>query len=484
MKYRVGTNGGVKVSMFFKDEPRTCRVIKYKSENGSFKYGLGENYFHHDFNENKKYLLVGLGKENELTLDSIKVLGYEIGKKLLTLNEFEFEIEMPKLNGMCQKQTAKHFIEGLIESEYKFDKFKTKKEDKKELLVNYIPTKGKEEKVLEGIEEALILMESVMFTRMLVNEPSNYLYPETLAQYAKNELEKYGVKVEIFEEEQIKEMKMEAFLNVAKGSSKKPRLIVMNYNNDDTKDVVALVGKGVTYDTGGYSIKPTDGMKTMFCDMGGAATVIGAIKALAMNKVKTNVMGVIAACENMISSTAYKPGDIISSMKGKTIEIVNTDAEGRLTLADAIYYATSQENVVKVIDLATLTGACLVALGEKYAGVVTNNQDFYNELVKASEEANELVWQLPNNEYFKDMNKSLVADIKNSGGRLGGTISAGLFVGEFLAKDIPWLHIDIAGTAYLSKQDKYLPMGASGQHVKTLYYLLKNKPIKCNCGCN
>ena len=215
----------------------------------------------------------------------------------------------------------------------------------------------------------------------------------------------------------------------------------------------------------------------MHCDMGGAGTVIGTMYALAKNNVKTNVFGVVAACENSISGNAYKPGDVISSLAGKSIEVDNTDAEGRLTLADAIYYSHSVLKVDKIIDLATLTGACLVALAEYSTGAITNNQELFDAINKASKLAGEPIWQLPTSDEYRALNNSRVADIKNSGGRMGGTITAGLFLESF-TNNVPWVHLDIAGTAYLSKAYGYLPIAATGVHIKTLVEFLDNG-VKC-----
>jgi len=268
---------------------------------------------------------------------------------------------------------------------------------------------------------------------------------------------------------------MEAFLSVAKGSENGPRLIVMRYFGDESKkdDVLGLVGKGLTYDSGGYSIKPTSSMDTMKSDMGGASSVIGAISAIAKKKLKINVVGVIAACENMISGAAYKPGDIIGSMAGKYIEVLNTDAEGRLTLIDAVHYIIEKEKVNKVIDVATLTGAALVALGLTTTAVVSNNDEFYKKLENASFKADEKVWRLPAFEEYKKLIKSDIADLKNIGGRYAGTITAGLFIGEFV-QNKPWLHLDIAGTAWSEKEAGYYSKGGTGVGVRTLYYLAKN----------
>ncbi len=300
-----------------------------------------------------------------------------------------------------------------------------------------------------------------------------YMTPQALSEAAKSELEPLGIKVDIFNKNEIEELNMEAFLAVAEGSTNEPKLIVMHYNGDpDSKEKLALVGKGLLYDSGGYSLKPANSMITMHSDMAGSASVIATIKALAKNNVKRNVVGVVAACENMISGGAYKPGDIIGSMSGKTIEVLNTDAEGRLTLADALWYAATEVKADKIIDIATLTGACVVALGNINTGAITNNEELMNDVREASNLAGEPVWELPNNKEYKELIKGKFADLSNTGGRGAGTITAGLFLEEFV-DNTPWVHLDIAGTSYLEKEASYLPKGATGVPVKTLYYLAK-----------
>ena len=247
----------------------------------------------------------------------------------------------------------------------------------------------------------------------------------------------------------------------------------MEYLNGNEEKPLVFVGKGLTYDSGGYSVKPTPGMFSMNSDMGGSGSVIGAMKAIAKNNLNVNAVGIVAACENMISGGSYKPGDVIDTLAGKKIEIDNTDAEGRLTLADAVYYGADNYDPAVLIDLATLTGAVLIALGERYTGIVTNSDKAFNALQVAADEANEKIWKLPNDPAFKDLFKSDVADYKNAGGRFGGTITAGQFVGEFV-KDVDWIHMDIAGTAYYSQEFGNFPKGATGIHVKTLYNFAKN----------
>ncbi|MDO5650498.1 MAG: leucyl aminopeptidase, partial [Gallicola sp.] len=293
-----------------------------------------------------------------------------------------------------------------------------------------------------------------------------------LATKAVEELTKYDVDVKVYNKKQIEEMGLKAFLEVGKGSEKEPKFIVMEYFKGGEKKPLAFVGKGLTYDSGGYSLKPTDSMNYMFSDMGGAGTVIGALSAIAKNKLKVNVVGVIAACENLISGRAYKPGDIIDSLSGKKIEVDNTDAEGRITLADAVYYTADNYDPKILVDLATLTGACLIALGERYTGVVSNSDFAFGKVQEASDIANEKIWRLPNDPAYKEQYKSKSADYVNTGGRFAGTITAAQFVGEF-NKDVDWVHMDIAGTAYLSKEFGCYPKGATGVHVKTLYNLAK-----------
>lgn len=476
MKYRL--NGNLENSLngfiVFENKGIENLVFKKMKEKGLFSGKEGEILIYRDIEDKEKVALIGMGKEENLDLEKIRKIFFKLAKEMQKNKEDKINVYIGKVNNLCSRRIYAAALEGMIHSEYHFDKFKTTKVVNKEIEIDFKIEEEKVEKTREFLEKTVNTMEGVFLTRELVNTPSQDIYPETLANIAKEKLETLGVKVKIYEEKEIEEIGMSAFLTVARGSSNKPRLIILEYFNDESSnEKIALVGKGVTFDTGGYSIKTNDGMKTMFCDMGGAGTVIGTLYALAKNNVKTNVYGVIAACENSISGNAYKPGDIINSLAGKTIEIVNTDAEGRLTLADALYYSATVLKADKIIDLATLTGACVVALAEYCTAAITNNQEFLNELLEASKKSGENIWQLPTMNEYKALNNSKVADLKNSGGRYGGTIAAGLFVGEF-NDNKPWIHLDIAGTAYLSAPYSYLPLGATGVHVKTLVeYLSK-----------
>lgn len=469
MKFNVNIKKGISVTLVFEGENIDNKVLKYVKEKELFTGKSGEIYSYLPF-DGEKQILVGLGKKEELKEDEVREVFFKVVKVLLTNKELEAQIELPNLDRIGKNTFVKALVEGALHATYKFDKYKSDRKELPEIIINIITV----ENVEESIKEAEVIMDSIFFARDLVNERAEYLYPETLANIAKSELTPLGVEVEVYDEKQCEELGLKGLLAVGRASDRKPRFIVMKYlNNSEDKEVIGLVGKGVTYDTGGYSIKPTaNSMDIMHCDMGGAGTVLGTMKLIATRKIKKNVIAVVGACENMVSGNSYKPGDIIPTLSGKTVEVLNTDAEGRITLADSVYYVTNELKVNKVIDLATLTGACLVALGEVYTGAVTNNQEFYNELSQAAKSAGERVWQMPADDSFRKLNKSSVADIKNTGGRLGGTITAGLFIEYFVANNVPWIHLDIAGTAYLSKPEKYLPKGATGIHVKTLYNLL------------
>ncbi|MEE2639208.1 MAG: leucyl aminopeptidase [Planctomycetota bacterium] len=319
-----------------------------------------------------------------------------------------------------------------------------------------------------------ILGQSMNCSRNLVNQPANLLYPETLADAAVEIGKSSGFEVEVWDEARLQEEQCRTLLAVAEGSSKSPRMLIMRYRGgDESKPTLALVGKGVTFDSGGYSLKPSEAMFDMKCDMGGAATVIGAIKAIAELNLPVNVTGYCGVVENMVSGSAFKLGDVIRSRNGKTVEIHNTDAEGRLVLADVLDVAV-KDGVDQIVDFATLTGACLVALGLDCAGVFTNRQSWCDQFTAASREAGEETWQLPMTPNFAEQIKSEVADIKNMGkGRWGGSITAAKFLEEFVS-DVPWIHVDIAGPAWSDSPKKWIDAGGSGCFVRTLVQLAEN----------
>jgi len=318
------------------------------------------------------------------------------------------------------------------------------------------------------VEDARIVGESQNFVRDLVNEPSNRMTPTILADRAKKMAAEVGLKCDVYGADKIKELKMGAFWSVAQGSDEPPTLIVLRYEpaGAPEKPVLGLVGKGITFDTGGISIKPSDGMEKMKYDMAGGATMIGAMRAIALLKPRLKITAIILATENMPSGKAQKPGDVQIAMSGKSIEIINTDAEGRLVLADGLFYAR-QLGCTHLIDAATLTGAVVVALGSINAGIFANDEAMYNRFSKALDSAGEKMWRMPLDDEYKEIIRSNIADIVNSGGRWGGAITAAMFLKEF-AEDTPWLHLDIAGTAWTEEQKPWIAKGPSGIALRSL----------------
>lgn len=472
INFNLNTRGGMRSLLVFTDEAEQPEIVRRAMSLKGFTGKVGELLYFPSL-EDDSTLLIGLGDSAELTLDDYRYAFFKVAKQMMSASEDTIEIHMPSKPKLCHRKSLMAVYEGFRQAQYRFSK-KSDAPDPVDLTVNYTPAGGTEAKWRHGLAQIKDQMDGVFLARDLVNETSNIIYPESLALRAKEALEAEGVEVTIYGEQEILNFGMAAYHSVAMGSDKPPRLIVMSYNGDPTTTYrTGLIGKGLTYDSGGYCIKPPAGMVDMHCDMGGAGTVIGTMLAIAKSKLAVNVVGVVAACENLISGHAFKTGDIIGSMSGKTIEVRNTDAEGRLTLADAMYFTTDRLAVDRVIDLATLTGAAVVALGEAYTAAITNDEGFLNELVEAAKLSGEKLWMMPTDPAYMEMvTSSEVADLNNSPGRNGGTITAGLFVGEFLAKPMPWIHLDIAGTAYPEKARRYLPARATGVHVKTLYTLL------------
>lgn len=454
-------------------------AISFVIENQEFNGKKGELYTVNLLRKEapSKIILVGLGKGEELTVETIRRNTGKLIKECIKLKSSSLEINVPALRRYFDMEEAARAIgEAITMAVYTFDIYKS---DKKSVGLNTVTllccSQCDVESLQKSIREGVTLGEGNLIARRLVNEPANVLTPMELAKRAQQIGEEHGFGVEIYGKEEIINLGMEAYMSVAKGSANEPKLIVMKYMGDseNSDDIFGLVGKGLTFDTGGYCIKPPQGMVNMKTDMGGAGAVIGAMSIIAEMKLKKNVVAVVAACENMISGDAYRPGDIIGSMAGKTIEVLNTDAEGRLTLVDAITYIIRNEKATKVVDIATLTGAVVTALGSAATGVVTNDDDFFNKLEEASKEVGEKVWKLPTFDEYKEQIKGEVGDLKNIGGPKAGSITAGLFIGEFV-ENKPWLHLDIAGTCGGEKPPtEYHSSGATGVGARLLYTLVK-----------
>ncbi|MFI3300381.1 MAG: leucyl aminopeptidase [Candidatus Gastranaerophilales bacterium] len=445
----------------FRDEMSSQEIAnKFAIEKDNFEGKLGETYVIHTLGQlpQDKILVVGLGEKSEFNADKMRFACSKVMKKLQQIKAkkacFDFNLE---------EKFAKEAVIGLAIADYSFDKYKSEKPEKIEEIafINFSQ---------KGLDEGETFAQALKTARDIANEPAQYATPTKLAEIASS-IE--GLKVSIFDENQIKDMKMGAYLGVAQGSAEPPRFIHMSYVPQNPKKRIAIIGKGVCFDSGGLDLKPASGMLTMKHDMCGAAAVLGVMQAISKLLPDVEVNGIIAACENMPSGSAYKPGDILTAKNGKTIEIDNTDAEGRLTLADAITYACDL-NVDEIIDIATLTGAVVVALGNSVAGIMGNNDELISEIIELGNASGEKFWQLPLFEdYFKSL-KSDVADMKNTGSRMGGSSTAGTFLKQFVDENIKWAHIDIAGTAYFDNaKDEFCP-GATGAGVRTLLnYLIK-----------
>ena len=407
------------------------------------------------------FIIVGLGEKKKLDAKNIRQYLFD-GLKNITGKVFVSFDDKDLDNMDVIAEVVEHI-------NYKFDKYFSKK--KEEFLeVSYLTDK-KAPKLIEGYELAKISN----IVKDLVNEQAEVLNPKELADRATKLGKEFGFEVEILDEKKAQKLGMTAYLAVARAAHHRPYVIVMRYKGDAKfKYTYGLVGKGLTYDTGGLSLKPTESMLTMRCDMGGAATMIGAMCSIAKMKLKKNVTCVVAACENSIGPNAYRPGDILTAMNGKTIEVTNTDAEGRLTLADALTYIVRKEKVNEVIDAATLTGAVMVALGEDVTGVFTNDDKMARKIIDASENWNEYFWQMPMFDIFKKNLKSSYADMQNTGVRWGGSTNAAKFLEEFI-DDTKWVHLDIAGTAWASGANPYYSQkGATGQVFRTVYSYIKD----------
>ncbi len=414
----------------------------------------------------KRLLFLGGGKAKKFAAADLRKLSGTAVRALKSRGVRSFAFIVPG-NGVDPEESVKSIVEGALVGNFDSDTYKSDRKDQKIDALTIVAS-GDQSSLQRAIDEARILGESQNFTRELVNEPSNRMTPTILANHAKKMCQEVGLKCEVYGPDKIKDLKMGAFWGVAQGSDEPPALIVMRYEpaGAPEKPVLGLVGKGVTFDTGGISIKPADGMEKMKYDMAGGATMIGAMRAIALLKPKVKVIGIVCATENMPSGKAQKPGDIQTAMSGKTIEIINTDAEGRLVLADGLCYAR-QLGCTHLIDAATLTGAVVVALGYYNAGIFSNDDAFYERFTKALAKSGEKMWRLPVTEEYLDQTRSSIADLMNTGGRWGGASTAAAFLKEF-AEDTPWLHLDIAGTAWMEEQKPWIAKGPSGIAVRSL----------------
>ncbi len=422
-----------------------------------------------------RVVVVGLGKQQELTLDRVRGTVAETCR-LLRQKYVESVATIAQgvgIAGITAEGSAQAMAEGALLGIYSFRQHITKAAEYGEIkqLTIVDADEGRIPDLERGCNKGRVLAEAANLARDMVNEPANYMTPTHMAEKAVKLAETYGLEVSVLEREQMQELGMGALLGVAQASQQPPKFIVLNYKGGDSgKTDIALLGKGITFDSGGISIKPSESMDEMKGDMAGGASVMAAMSAIAQLKPKIKVMALVPATENLPGGNALKPGDVLTAMGGKTIEIISTDAEGRLALADALGYA-NQHQAKLIVDVATLTGAMVIALGDICTGAFGNNQELMDKVIAAGTEAGERIWQMPMYEEYKEQNKSEVADIKNVGGRPAGSITAAQFLAEFVG-DTPWVHLDIAGTYMTDKTKNYLVKGATGVPVRTLVNLV------------
>lgn len=420
----------------------------------------------------RRLLLVGAGKREEFSFDSIRKVTGSAARFLRSKGARSMAIL--RRSQLDLGKSAQAAVEGALLGLFEPDMYKTEHKEERRIdeLVLVAAAAGSDGELARGVECGRIIGEAVNFARELSNEPSSTLTPSELAERAKETATRFGLDIDLIDEARMKELGMGALLGVARGSDEPAKLIVLRYTPDESepmgndKEVIAIVGKGITFDSGGISIKPAEGMEKMKYDMSGAAATLAAMRAIAQLKPRVNVIGLMPATENMPSGRAYKPGDVLRAMSGKTIEVINTDAEGRLVLADAISYARKL-GATRIIDLATLTGAVAIALGPVNVAILGNDEAFIDQLRQAAREVGERFWPLPMDPEYRDMIKSEIADIKNSAGRYAGTITAAYFLREF-AEETPWIHLDIAGTAWENDRKPYMAKGPTGIAIRTL----------------
>ncbi|MGH9605021.1 MAG: leucyl aminopeptidase [Terracidiphilus sp.] len=440
-------------------------------KSGEFKAGVNETLLLHEPGglAAKRLLLVGLGKQAKATVEGVRNAAGTAARFGKPRRIRKLVFALPELEALAPLACARAAIEGAFVGDFDPDTYRSDRKDQSVERFTVAAPAGTDKGAIKmAFTEGVTVGESQNFARSLVNEPGNKLTPTVLGRRAAEMATEAGLQCEVYSTGKLHELKMGAFWSVSQGSEEPPALIVMRYEPEGVADgpVLGLVGKGITFDTGGISIKPSDKMDLMKYDMAGGAAMIGAMRAIALLKPKVRVLAIVCAAENMPDGKAQKPGDIQTAMSGKTIEIINTDAEGRLVLADGLAYA-KQLGATHLIDAATLTGACVVALANVHGGAFSNDDDTYAKFEAASCAAGESFWRLPLGDEYAEMMKSDIGDLKNAGGRWGGAITAAEFLHAF-AEETPWIHLDIAGVAWVEDSRPYIAKGPSGVAVRSI----------------
>ncbi len=446
------------------DEKTRSLVNRVKELEGASKALEMETLLYSEGGPAKRLLVIGAGKKAGYDVAQARNLAGTAARSLRKKGAKKLAFALPHGN-LDPETAAQAFAEGVVLSVFEIGAYQTGENKEEKVLDEVVFISAAE--VKDAVERGVVIGEGANFSRTLANEPANNMSPARLAEEAQKMSQQYGLEFHSLDRAQLTEGGFKAILAVGQGSVNEPRMIVMKYNGaGEGKPYLGLVGKGITFDSGGISIKPAENMGDMKMDMSGGAWVIGTMRILAQLKPKINVLGVVAAAENMPSGSAYRPGDVIGSLEGKTIEVLNTDAEGRIVLADGLAYAR-RLGATKLVDLATLTGAIVVSLGHVSTGVFGSDQAFTDLFLKSAREAGERAWQMPLFPEYRELINSSVGDIINTGGRWGGSITAAAFLKEFTG-DVPWIHLDIAGTAYSDNEKPYLSKGSSGKVIRSL----------------
>ena len=453
-------------------------VITQLIEDGEIKGSTGETTLIHTLGKIKpsRVLVAGLGTQDKFDVQVVRRVSAEVVRFLRRkgISSAATIAHGASIGGLDPQLSGQAIAEGAHLGLYKFGTYLTKNSDSTnefEHLIVVELDKTRAKAIDSGVKLGSTVAKASITARNMVNEPANHMTPSRMAEAAQKVASDQGLKIEIMENAQMKKMGMGAFMGVAQGTDEPAKLIVLRYDGDpeSPENNLGLIGKGITFDTGGISLKPPGGMEAMKGDMAGGASVIAAMEIIGQTKPKINVLAVIAATENMPGASAQRPGDVVRAMNGKTIEVINTDAEGRLVLADALCYAREQ-GITRLVDVATLTGAMVTTLGKACTGVMGNDGQLVQQTIDAGKKTGEKFWELPMFDEYKDLIKSDVADMKNSGGRQAGSISAALLLAEFV-DGAAWVHLDIAGTSTSDKAAGYLVKGATGVPVRTLAQL-------------
>jgi len=434
--------------------------------------------------EATRILIMGLGKRKDFSLDRIRSITANSARYARRIDIKEMAIHDFSNCNVDPTESAECIVEGILLGMYRFDKYKSKKKHShKKLKTIQIVTANPDiaEQLEAGGKKGVVLSNSANFVRDLVNEPGSMMTPTRFSELAQEVATDNGVDIKILERSDMQKEGMGAFLAVSQGSDEPPKMVIMEYKGNPGGKTIGIVGKGVTFDSGGYDIKPAAGMLRMYADMGGAAATLGTMKAVSELKLPINLVAVMSLTENMVNGNAFKPSDILTSMSGKTIEVLNTDAEGRLVLCDSLTYIQKYYKTDALVDIATLTGAAIIALGRTVSATLTNSDELYDHLYKAGEYSGERVWRLPLYEEYRAQLVSDVADIENVGGRSAGTITAAIFLKDFVDEDQDWIHIDIAGTAMMEEEiaryvkNPYIPKeGGTGTGTRLMFHFVES----------